>query len=420
VFVRSGSSWSQEAKLEASDGAGGDLFGFSVSLSADGSRALIGAPRGDTPRGVDAGSAYVFVRSDSSWSEEAKLEASDGAEGGLFGFSVSLSGDGSRALIGAYGDDTPGGADAGSAYVFVRSGSTWSQQAKLEASDGAEGDWFGWSVSLSGDGNWAVIGAYLDDTPRGTDAGSAYVFGLVKTNGEPCSMGSECLSGYCVDGVCCDSPCGGGSTSDCQACSRSAGASGDGTCGFVRGGTTCRPPAGPCDVAETCSGTSATCPPDGFVSAGTVCRPAMGDCDVAETCSGTRAECPDDAFASAGTVCRAGGDACDPAETCYGTSPTCPEDVTMCDAGMMAGADAGTGTDGGTTELDGGAGDAGLVPRRRTSCFCRVPWSGAEGDGGPAALAVLGWLFATFFRRRRRGRGQRAEVSSNGRGRVAG
>jgi uncharacterized protein (TIGR03382 family) len=178
----------------------------------------------------------------------------------------------------------------------------------------------------------------------------------------------------------------------------------------------------------------------------------MGDCDVAETCSGTSAACPPDAFASAGTVCRASGGACDPAESCYGTSPTCPADVTMCDAGMMAGADAGmsggadagmmagadagmsggadggmmaeadagTGTDGGTTELDGGAGDAGLVPRRRTSCFCRVPWSGAEGDGAPAALAVLGWLFATFFRRRRRGRGQRAEVSSNGRGRVAG
>jgi hypothetical protein len=176
VFVRSGSTWSQEAKLEASDGAEEDLFGWSVSLSADGSRALIGAYADDTTRGMNAGSAYVFVRSGSTWSQEAKLEASDGAELEWFGGSVSLSADGSRALIGAYGDDTTRGADAGSAYVFVRSGSTWSQEAKLEASDGAEGDSFGASVSLSADGSRALIGAFADDTTRGMNAGSAYVF----------------------------------------------------------------------------------------------------------------------------------------------------------------------------------------------------------------------------------------------------
>jgi MYXO-CTERM domain-containing protein len=179
VFVRSGSSWSQEAKLVASDGAWGDWFGFSVSLSADGSRALIGADRDDTPRGWNVGSAYVFVRSGSSWSQEAKLEASDGAADDVFGISVSLSADGSRALIGASGDDITRDMNTGSAYVFVRSGSSWSQEAKLEASDGALGDWFGISVSLSADGSRALIGASWDDTMRGENAGSAYVFGLV-------------------------------------------------------------------------------------------------------------------------------------------------------------------------------------------------------------------------------------------------
>jgi hypothetical protein len=77
-------------------------------------------------------------------------------------------------VVGAYSDNTPGGADAGSAYVFVRSGTAWTEQAHLTASDGAESDRFGYSVALSGDN--AVVGAPYDDTPAGFNAGSAYVF----------------------------------------------------------------------------------------------------------------------------------------------------------------------------------------------------------------------------------------------------
>jgi hypothetical protein len=172
VFVRSGTAWSQQAKLTAADGAASDQLGGSVALTSD--TALVGAERADTAGGANAGSAYVFVRSGTAWSQQAKLTAADGAASDRFGNSVALAGD--TALVGAYQDDTAGGADAGSAYVFVRNGTAWSQQAKLTAADGAPGDLFGQSVALSGD--TALVGAYLDDTAAGTDAGSAYVFRL--------------------------------------------------------------------------------------------------------------------------------------------------------------------------------------------------------------------------------------------------
>jgi hypothetical protein len=170
VFVRSGTTWSQQAKLTASDGAPEDAFGLSVAVAGD--TAVVGARYDDTSAGTDAGSAYVFVRSGTTWTEQAKLTASDGAAGDGFGFSVALAGN--TAVVGAHFDDTSAGTDAGSAYVFVRSGTTWSQQAKLTASDGAAGDGFGWSVALSGD--TAVVGAFTDDPPVGFDSGSAYVF----------------------------------------------------------------------------------------------------------------------------------------------------------------------------------------------------------------------------------------------------
>jgi hypothetical protein len=148
--------WFEIQKLLASDGGDGDFFGVSVSISGD--YAIIGA-FGDDLRG----SAYVFVRSGSSWLQEAKLVASDSSMDDMFGYSVSISGD--YAIIGAFGDDS-----RGSAYIFVRSGSSWLQEAKLVASDGGDGDFFGFSVSISGD--YAIIGAEYDDLGRG----SAYVF----------------------------------------------------------------------------------------------------------------------------------------------------------------------------------------------------------------------------------------------------
>ena len=158
MFTRSGSSWKLQANLFASDGAAGDEFGKSVFVSGD--TALIGAYR----RGYYTGAAYVFTYSGSSWTQQAKLTASDGQAGDDFGYSVSVSGD--TALIGAYRR----GYYTGAAYVFIRSGSNWTQQAKLTASDGAVNDWFGYSVFVSGD--TALIGAYGCDSYTG----AAYMF----------------------------------------------------------------------------------------------------------------------------------------------------------------------------------------------------------------------------------------------------
>jgi hypothetical protein len=169
VFLRSGVTWAQQQKLTGADSATNDRFGVSVAVSGD--TAVVGAAADDTFAG-DVGSAYVFLRSGVTWAQQPKLTASDGAAGDRFGTSVAVSGD--TAVVGAVGDNTPAGADAGSAYVFLRSGVTWAQQQKLTASDGAASAFFGSSVAVSGD--TVVVGAYSDDTPAGVDAGSAYVF----------------------------------------------------------------------------------------------------------------------------------------------------------------------------------------------------------------------------------------------------
>jgi hypothetical protein len=138
----------------------------------------LSGPEGDDHAGYGTGSAYAFVQSGGVWTQQAKLTASDAAQNDQFGGSVSISGN--RAVIGAVYDDHAGGANAGSAYVFIRSGGPgapgWTQQAKLTPSDAAAGDSFGCAVSVSGD--TVVIGALEDDHAGGTNAGSAYVFDL--------------------------------------------------------------------------------------------------------------------------------------------------------------------------------------------------------------------------------------------------
>ena len=179
VFIRNGTNWIQQAKLLASDATTNDYFGSSITLAGD--TALIGACF-DNDNGNYSGSVYVFIRTGTTWTQQAKLLASDGAQNDNFGFSVSLSGD--NAIIGAPWDDD--NADAsGSAYLFTRTGTTWTQQTKLHAKDSGTQDSFGTSVSLNGD--IILIGAQNDDD-KGQDSGSAYVFmkgGEDKTNEPP-------------------------------------------------------------------------------------------------------------------------------------------------------------------------------------------------------------------------------------------
>lgn len=170
VFEDTDGSWQQTAKLVADDGDSGDVFGTSVAL--DGDTALVGAPFDEDPNGDAAGSAYVFRRTDGSWTQRVKLLPLDGDSGDVYGGSVALDGD--EALVGAYWDQDPNGARAGSAYVFRRSDGSWSQAAKLVAGDGDSGDEFGWAVAL--DAGTAVVGAPREEDPNGGEAGGVYVF----------------------------------------------------------------------------------------------------------------------------------------------------------------------------------------------------------------------------------------------------
>ncbi len=170
IFVRSGTTWSQQQKLIASDGDADDCFGYAVAVSGD--TAVVGAAKDDTGAEENQGSAYVFVRSGATWTQQQKLTATDGAGWAYFGGSLALRGD--TFVAGAPYANVGANVAQGAAYVFVRSGSTWSQQQKLTASDGAADDYFGQSVALSG--NTAVVGAHHDPVGANAEQGSAYVF----------------------------------------------------------------------------------------------------------------------------------------------------------------------------------------------------------------------------------------------------
>ncbi len=176
VYTRSGTTWTQQGRLVSSDGAELDLFGFRVALSSDGNTAIIGAIWADVLGNADQGAAYVFTRSGTNWTQQVKLVASDGAASENFTGSIALSDDGNTAIVGANSAMVGGNANQGAAYVFTRSGSDWSQQKKLTASDGAANDYFGRSVALSSDGNTAAVGANNATVGVNAGQGAAYVF----------------------------------------------------------------------------------------------------------------------------------------------------------------------------------------------------------------------------------------------------
>ena len=141
-----------------------DCGNLSFSYSEDTDTLLVGVSREES----QTGAAYIFTRNGDTWSQHCKLTASDAATADYFGYSVSLSGDGSTALVSAQGKSSY----AGAAYIFTKSGSTWSQQQKLTANDAAASDHFGASVSLSSDGSTALVGAYY----KSSLTGAAYLF----------------------------------------------------------------------------------------------------------------------------------------------------------------------------------------------------------------------------------------------------
>ena len=208
VFSRTGTSWRQEAYLKGSRSEGNDALGFSVAVSGDGNTIVAGAgdesclvgginPQGcdmDKPKdasGGSAGAAYVWVRSGSSWTEQAFIKASNPDLQDLFGANVAVSRDGNTLLVGAAMEDSRArgvnsqqqqdnsATESGAAYLFTRSGTTWRQQAYIKAENADEFDEFGTSVGVSGDGRRLIIGARMES------GGAAGINGNQSDNSTP-------------------------------------------------------------------------------------------------------------------------------------------------------------------------------------------------------------------------------------------
>ena len=182
VFVRNANTWIQQQELSAADGASGDGFGAPLALSNDGSTVLVGAPAKTIGTNNQQGAAYVYLRIGASWAQQQELTALDATQGDYFGSAAALSSDGSMALLGVYNKTINGNAQQGAAYVFARSGATWSQQQRLISSDGSTADHFGSSAALSSDASTAIVGAYNKTVGATPEQGAAYVFTRVGTS----------------------------------------------------------------------------------------------------------------------------------------------------------------------------------------------------------------------------------------------
>ncbi|MGF1465442.1 MAG: hypothetical protein ACFCGT_04845 [Sandaracinaceae bacterium] len=404
VFVRSGTTWSEEADLVASGLEATDELGVAVALDADGTRAVVGARSDDTDTGINVGTARVFVRSGTAWTEEAVLEGEDVSASAELGDAVAIDADGTRTLIGARYDRTEAGEGAGTVRLFARTGTTWTEEAVVGAAGAQPLDWFGSGVSLSRDGSVWLVGAQGDDLEDARDVGTARVLTYVDRReiGEPCADRLDCATGFCVDGVCCNEACGDGDGADCRACSVAAGAPVDGTCGPLTDAAAptvvCRAAAGACDVEERCGSTSVDCPEDLVAATGTVCL--EGSCiDGTEvgtaTCDGRAAGCASAPPSSCapyrcgpGACLRrcANDDDCVAGFVCLGGE--CTETVAPMDAGPAPVVDAG---------VDAGSGaDPRLVYGR--ACSCRVGAT-SPGSKGPLALGGLVLLLVAAVRR---------------------
>ena len=186
IFTRTATGWSQQAYIKASNTGLYDQFGTSVSLSADGNTLAVSAEEEDSnATGINgeqtnnsaltSGSVYIFTRTASVWSQQAYIKASNTDTYDEFGYSVSLSADGNTLAVsapkedsyatGINGEQTNNSANiSGAVYVFTRTATGWSQQAYIKASNTGADDWFGYSVSLSADGNTLAVSADREDS----------------------------------------------------------------------------------------------------------------------------------------------------------------------------------------------------------------------------------------------------------------
>ena len=172
-----GTTWAHQQKLIPSDSEAGALFGWACAISSGGDRVVIGAYSDDATGGANSGAAYVFTRSGSTWSEEAKLIPASSQSNAQYGHSVAIDRDGTRIVVGAPYHDTAGGfTNAGEAFVWTRTGTSWAEEATLVATNPGLSYYFGWSCSIDANGERIIVGhrsAQIDGT---VFAGSAYIF----------------------------------------------------------------------------------------------------------------------------------------------------------------------------------------------------------------------------------------------------
>jgi hypothetical protein len=181
IFTRTGTTWAQQAYVKASNTGGGDVFGWSLSLSADGDTLAVSAIGDDSAAVgidgddadntvVDSGAVYIFTRAGTAWSQQAYVKPSNTDSDDVFGITLALSTDGGTLAVGAMKEDSGAtgidgndadntAVDSGAVYIFTRAGTAWSQQAYVKSS--LAGDtWFGQSVGLSGDGETLAVGSF--------------------------------------------------------------------------------------------------------------------------------------------------------------------------------------------------------------------------------------------------------------------
>ena len=157
------------------NGSAGYTFGWSVNIRGD--YAIVGSPKTTINGNTLQGSAYIFFRNNGVWQMQQQIYANDGSAQDHFGYSVSI--DSNYAVVGAYWDchTNSSGNREGSAYVFTRNGTVWTQQAKLIASDPSAGDWFGYSVSIYN--GYIAVSAPFKDILTNTDKGAVYIYSIV-------------------------------------------------------------------------------------------------------------------------------------------------------------------------------------------------------------------------------------------------
>jgi hypothetical protein len=273
------------------------------------------------------------------------------------------------------------------------------------------------SVALATDGDGQTLAAYYrpdSTTIYGVDRVRAVLAVTSAKQGAVCQVDPDCQSGYCSDKVCCDTACGGGVSTDCQACSKVAGAAADGTCGPAAFATVCRPALGGCDLAESCDGTAITCPADLFVVDGSSCTNgscAKGICVPTPDGGGSDADRGvSDATLEAGADLSDGpkSEGLSDAATDVDGPKTTEAGKDLGEAGAgdtmfdSAGAETGAGLEAGT-KADSARSTYCLGPscREPDGCTCRVSAGAGASNSGGAALLVLTLLLLLWRGRRR-------------------